>query len=125
MGSNPYADACDTPGTPGAPPVPFGVLARAVFLRWERLRLLYLGLLVPFTLLLHAVVGAFTPERLFEAFLGGVLANVCYFAGPVAEVYLRWLGVAGRWPRWLLFGAGTTLTALLCVATLLDRIVPL
>ena len=107
------------------PPVPFGVVARAVFLQWEKLRLLYLGILIPFTLLVFGASGLLTPAGLVLAVFAGLFANVCYFAGPALETYLRWLGVRGAWPRWLLFAAGTSLTMVLCVGLALGQLLQL
>ena len=88
------------------PAVPFRVVARAVFLSWEKLRLLYLGILAPWTLLLVAGAGLRRPGLWLTVALGAVFANACYFAGPLLETYARWLGAEGVWLRRLLFAGG-------------------
>ncbi|MEO8270952.1 MAG: hypothetical protein ABI557_14610, partial [Aureliella sp.] len=50
---------------------------------------------------------------------GAIVANACYFAGPITETYVRWLGYEGKWIRWFLFLGGTLLTAILAVETML------
>ena len=81
--------------------------ARPIFLGWERLRPLYNGYLA--LLVLYPVSGPFRwpPMEDLPIFLiGAVLANLCYFAGPLAEAYLAWLGLRGRVVRATLFAGG-------------------
>ena len=98
------------------PPVT-DLAARAVFVRWERLRILYNGILA--VVLIVALWGFGSLSRMTEPrffvyvairFVG---ANICFTLGPVAEIYGRWfLGLRGRLTP-LLFAGGTMLAAAL------------
>ena len=55
---------------------------------------------------------------------GAIVANICYFAGPIVETYVRWLGYDGKWVRWFLFVGGTSLTAVLAFASLASLFLP-
>ena len=83
-----------------------GADAKAVFLRWEKLRLAYnlvVGLVGLAAIAPHVINGidpSFLPgDAMPIPFLvvGVVLyaaaANFCYFLGPALECYLRWLGL--------------------------------
>jgi len=86
-------------------------LARRIFLAWERLRILYIALLALLTLVL-AGTQIFEPEMLALVVGGAIVSNVCYFAGPIVETYITWLGYDGKRIRWLLFAGGTLMTAM-------------
>jgi hypothetical protein len=105
----------DEPGVTPAPPV--GDTARAVFLAWERLRLVYNATLV---LIVLYIAGHNLGNFEFRVFVleAAVAANLCFCAGPVAEGYLSLLGANRRVVRWLLFIPGTLLGCLLTVAAL-------
>lgn len=117
MSDNPYAPAVETSLPLESQQVSLLLIAKQTFLAWEKLRLVYLAVLVPFTLLL-------TGEALFQVEVfwlvigGGVFANLCYFAGPLVETYVRWLGYQQRWPRWCLFITGTLFTMALAIVSL-------
>ena len=84
------------------------VSARAVFIAWEQLRVVFNVVL----LLLVAIVGRdFWSEPGFVRFVtkAGVLANVCYCIGPVLEGYLALAGAPRRTLRIALFGGGLVL----------------
>ena len=102
-----------TPPDVSAPEVvPDTASAREVFLAWEKLRIVYNGVLVAVVLgasALGALQGharwsdvAFRRHLLFAA----VVANVLYCTGPVAEGYLALLGSPRRAARGVLFGLG-------------------
>ena len=70
---------------------------KPVFLKWEKLRILYNFILFVVTVLWYA--GAFSwgrsyldPVLLLSLLVGAVLANLCFLAGPIAEAYIAWLG---------------------------------
>ncbi len=100
-----------------------GVTARQTFLAWEKLRILYVLFLGALTLLL-AGPGLMHMRTLIVIAEGTVIANLCFFAGPIIESYIRWLGYSGKWLRPLLFVVGTVFTALLVVLTLLPLWIP-
>ncbi len=108
--------------------LPFGTLAKRVFLAWERLRIVYLLILGIFTLLLCAPslanFGATAWRTMVVMVKGAIFANLCYFAGPASETYLRWLGYDRPWVRWFLFGAGTLFTAALALMALSTTLLP-
>lgn len=89
-------------------------LARPTFIAWEKLRLLYVAILGALTLGLWLL---YPPSDRGRALLligeGAVFANVLYFAGPMVETYVAWLGYRKRWLRPMLFVAGTALSGLL------------
>lgn len=98
-------------------------IARSTFLAWEKLRFLYIGLLGTLTLLLcgREIVNI---EILMIVIAGAFVANVCYFAGPILETYVSWLGLKGKWFRWMLFTVGTLFTMVLAVAFLAANLLP-
>lgn len=82
---------------------------RETFLRWEFLRLIYNVVLVVVTCVTvfsQRPDAAWQPEFLWCCVVGAVAANICFFAGPIAESYLRWLGLQTRMLGYALFGAG-------------------
>ena len=103
-------------------------IARTVFLAWERLRLVYIAVLGLFTLLLTGLsfAGPQLPKAhtILIVVAGAIVANVCYFAGPVVETYISWLGYRRNWVRWVLFVGGTLLTMMLAFITLLTELLP-
>jgi hypothetical protein len=112
---DPYAP----PSSPALPADDQRPALREIVLAWEKLRLLYNGLLaVPGILVLNSMIGQFG-MRLAEAILSGVFvavcANLCYLLGPVAELYLR-----GLFGRWLIFGSGTLLSLFLFILTFIQ-----
>jgi hypothetical protein len=128
MSANPFAN----PPVDSTPPTSvvsqasrseFMEMARTTFLAWEKLRVVYVVVLGVLTLLL-------TGPRIIEIdilvalLFGGFVANVCYFAGPIVETYVRFLGYRGNVLRWLLFITGLVLTAILAVASLASMLLP-
>jgi hypothetical protein len=92
-------------------------IAKPTLLAWEKLRILFIIVLGLVTVL-RAGRESMKPSMLLLIAEGAVIANVLYFAGPFAEAYARWLGYDGKWMRWLLFVAGTVLTAILAIAAI-------
>jgi hypothetical protein len=91
-----------------------GPSAAEVFIAWERLRLLYNGLLVAWTLFLgRDKLG--NPSFQEMLIVGAIVANLGFCLGVTAEGYLALLGLPRRPARWFLFVVGT-LTALLAAA---------
>lgn len=107
-------------------PAPPGLLAlaRPIFLRWELLRIPYNAILVMATILIAGPVNLLQIDLLREVMLGAVVANVLYYAGPVAETYIRWLGLNQDWVRWPLFGGGTVLTIVIAAVELDAKLSP-
>ena len=109
------------------PPMEFRPSARDVFLKWEKLRLIYnADLLIVAVILIAATVRSrvILFLVLFQCVLGCVAANVLYFAGPGLEAYLNWLGFQRRWVTLLLFIAGMGLSMLLAAASLMVVVFP-
>ncbi len=108
-----------------APPKSLLEIAKVIFLAWEKLRIGYLAILILITL----VPSLLAPRELWYSVRfwirlaeGAVLANICYFAGPIIETYWTWLGFRGSWLRIVLFIVGTLFACLLAfgvMATLL------
>jgi hypothetical protein len=92
--------------------------ARSVFLAWEKLRLVYNGVLAGIVLLL---AGPRLQEPAFWVFLsqGVVFANLCFCAGPCAEGYMVLLVKADRFgARCLVFGGGLVLASAMTLYTM-------
>lgn len=99
---------------------------RAVFLRWEKLRLLY-NLIVGLVGAAGAAACVLDLAGLFNdphdamplqvLVIGvvcyGIAANVCYFLGPILESYLRWVGLRAPRLTQTLFITGTVFSVLL------------
>lgn len=101
-----------------------------MFIAWERLRVVYVVLLGVFTIVL-AIPGVIyngsqllTFRGLIMIAEGAIVANVCFFAGPILETYVRWLGYDRKWVRWFLFAGGTVLTAILALISLASGLIP-
>ena len=97
-------------------------IAREVFLAWEKLRLVYVAVLATVTLVLIESPGAVTSRLAIDVVVGALAANVLYFAGPLTESYLRWLGYERGWPRWVLFLGGTILAVVFAVGVLAPQL---
>jgi uncharacterized membrane protein len=128
MTENPYAATPTTfsreiPETDVAQ-VSLLAIARSVFLAWEKLRIAYVILLALITVLLTGVSGILNLRLLRLIVLGGVVANVAYFAGPTIETYVRWLGYNRSWPRWFMFIGGTLISIILAIGVLATELLP-
>jgi hypothetical protein len=77
-----------------------------VFFAWEKLRLLYNGLLIVAVLIRFQFILEVIPFFVEPA----IYANLCFCAGPVAEGYLCWFGLPRQPCRWVVFWAGFFLT---------------
>ena len=106
---NPYTAPTDTPL-----PVEKGderslmEIAKSTFLAWEKLRIFYIAILAIFCIVCILVVSSVQAntmaglshswvELLFALIGGAVFANVCFFAGPIVETYVCWLGASAGW----------------------------
>jgi hypothetical protein len=92
-----------------------------LFLRWEKLRLLYNGILLTVTLL--ALVASpipriWTAYPLISLVVLCLAANVCYCLGPVINGYAYWFGLRNRLVTIFLFSAGTLFSVVLALAAL-------
>ena len=99
---------------------------RDVFVRWEKLRILY-NLIVGLVgavgvadavldlagMLEHSTEVMKAPVLVVGIVCYGIGANVCYFLGPIIESYVRWLGLRVRHVTQTLFIVGTVLSVLL------------
>ena len=105
-------------------------MAKSVFIAWEKLRIAYVMLLGAFTMML-SIPGVIyngshllTLRGLIMIAEGAIVANVCYFAGPIIETYVHWLGYHRKWVRWFLFVGGTILTVVLAFFSLASGLIP-
>lgn len=75
-----------------------------VFIRWEKLRLAFNGLLLAAVIVVWgpAFIVAFARLLVFPA----IQANLFFCAGPIAEGYLCLFHVPREFARWLVFVAG-------------------
>lgn len=103
----PIGDADESNVTDSA--TSLGLIARETFIAWEKLRLIYNGVLFLFT---AATVTFFHPELWglgkfwMLAMFGAIFANLCYFAGPIVDTYVSWLGFRSKAFRQTLFWLG-------------------
>lgn len=130
MTENPYSTPTleATPATAESPAMSttslsLASIAKPTFLAWERLRLIFVVMLGLLTLLL-AGPNIMKLRTLLLVAEGAIVSNLCFFAGPVAETYVRWLGYDRKWVRWFLFVGGTMLTAMLAVVTMASMLLP-
>lgn len=125
MSDNPYSSPVVElkPTIPATNPNSLSEIARATFLAWEKLRLIYIGILGIWTLLISGRHIA-SIEILSLVIVGGLISNVLYFAAPIVETYVRWLGYTGKWVRILLFVAGTLVTMLFALGALSSALLP-
>ena len=90
--------------------------------KWEKLRLLYNALLIPWTLLTIMIWqpnGVGDPHFMADVIAGGLIANISFCLGPVLEMYLVYLGANTSAARIVLFGVGTAFTALAALIAIL------
>ncbi len=96
-------------------------LARRTFLAWEKLRVLYVAILVAITLAtaaLHGLGMLATVKFWITTGVGAVFANIAFLAGPVVETYVRWLGYRGEVLRPILFCVGSVFACVLAAFTI-------
>jgi len=77
-----------------------------VFFAWEKLRILYNGLLIVAVLIRFEFILEVIPFFVEPA----IYANLCFCAGPVAEGYLCWFGLPRQPCRWVVFWIGFFIT---------------
>ena len=91
---------------------------KPIFSKWEKLRIPYNIILAGVLLLTHGLAMGtqfIRPFPLFVWLAGAILANFCYFAGPVTESYLGWLGLRSPWITLALFVTGVVLSTPLVI----------
>lgn len=106
---------------------------RNIFRSWEKLRIVYnLVMLVVAILAIYSAYQDTTcdapqihPVALAMGIaLAAMAANLLYFAGPVLEAYVAWLGGRTRLLRWLLFIGGVMISIVLELAVLGKLLAP-
>ena len=127
MTENPFAASVVEDSSPAEQTrsTKLGSIARETFIAWEKLRLVYNAILVPLCIGLILLASRATPQPHVtdlmlwaSCIFGGVVANACYFAGPIIETYVAWLGLPSRTLRYVLFTLGTLFTAVAAVASI-------
>ena len=128
MKENPYASPLESSPPAAEPatdaPNSLVAIARKTFLAWEKLRILFVGILGLITVLATVPLGFPSWRLLIIIVQGAIVANLAFFAGPVVETYVRWLGYNRMWPRWLMFISGTMMTAALAIVVLASELLP-
>ena len=98
-------------------------LAKQAFLRWERLRILYnlaLAVILYVTLRRMGVSLEYVNKRhdlWAEWVVCALAANVCYFGGPLADLYATWLGCRERMVTVGIFALGVVVSVPLVIET--------
>ena len=98
-------------------------IARSTFLAWEKRRFIYIGVLAVVSVAMGAVLPStpvLTPLFWMTVVVGAIPANLCYFAGPIVETYVRWLGFRVSLLRPALFFAGTLFAAVLAAVVVAE-----
>ena len=72
---------------PQSPDLDFGTILR----RWERLRIVYNLMLIPWVIFLLCVSTG-PPGIIIVVPFAGILANGLYLLGPAVEAYMTWFG---------------------------------
>ncbi len=131
MSLNPYQPVDDSVHAEETlPHIPLDQLARRIFVAWERLRIVYNAIL---TVTVICAVGIYLAwYRPASVALGGffgivvpvVGANLCFFAGPVLETYVAWLGLRTHTLRMVLMFFGTALSMLIAIAWVIALLNP-
>ena len=113
--SNPYAGPLAEADT-----APVAVDFAEIIRYWEKGRIVYNGVLTLFTLLFTFAGSHFFDLRYWLSIMvGAVVANTCYFFGPVIEGYGRYFGVWKPYFSRLLFAAGLIFASLLAFLSIL------
>lgn len=97
-------------------------LVRKIVLGWEKLRLIYNGVLFVLGLVVIGILLSYATSIGIGIILAGsvmaaVGANLCFFAGPLAELYFCAIFRKGAVPmiRWILFGGGMLISVIIFV----------
>ena len=86
---NPYvAGSVETLAPDSHLDLDFGTIIR----RWERLRIVYNLVLIPWVLLILFVSQTAPPGVILMVVPAGILANLLYLLGPAVEAYMTWFG---------------------------------
>ncbi len=109
---NPYSSPINQPSSLAPQQQEF----KQVVIAWEKLRLLYnvvmllVGIIALFILINYYRES--TNMVLFQALCFAFVANLCFFAGPVCELYLRaFRNISNAQSlRWILFIVGTVIS---------------
>lgn len=115
---NPYS----TPSTPQQTPQHQQPEFKKLVIAWEKLRILYNGIMLLSGIITLSVLIHSYREEAFNiitlAFGFAIIANLCFFAGPVCEVYLRaFRNVSNEHSlRWTLLTLGCLVSLLPAIA---------
>ena len=94
-------------------------VAKRTFRAWEKLRLLYNGILI---FICVAYAAAWSSLMNIEFWLlsiaGAIFCNACFLLGPIVETYVAWLGYRTEKLRLAFMIAGTLATAFVAIAVL-------
>lgn len=90
----------------------------SILKRWEKLRIVYNLVLIPWTIALLFFSNAH-PATVLLLPVAAIAANVLYLLGPVTEAYLTWFGFWRFWMTVVLFLAGLAFTGVAAAGVLL------
>lgn len=131
MSLNPYQPGDDqVHAEETLPHISLDRLARRIFIAWERLRLVYNAILA-ITVICVATVAyvQYQPTSIpLSGFFGTIVpvvgANLCFFAGPIVETYVAWLGFRTETLRLVLMFFGTALSMMIAIAWVIALLNP-
>ncbi len=83
--------------------------------RWERLRIVYNAVLIPWVLAILLTSQTAPPGIVLMIVPAGILANLFYLLGPAVESYMTWFGFWHGSLTLLVFIAGLGFTALMAL----------
>ena len=83
--------------------------------RWERLRIVYNAILIPWVLVILLLSQTASPGIIILVVPAGLLANLLYLLGPAVESYMTWFGFWHDSLTILAFLSGLGFTAIMAL----------
>ena len=101
---------------------------REAFFAWDKLRLIYNGVLAVVVLCILTQVNfdaRVAVKIASSVVIGGLEANLCFCVGPIAEGYLCWLRLPHQTTRWVLFLWGCIISIIVLIESTRGWVLPL
>lgn len=128
MNENPFAapvsEVAEEPQKTGNTAESGWAAFKTIFIAWEKLRFLFNFVLIFLVVAMATMLGGTkllsSIEFWLMAIAGGIISNICFFLGPVAESYVHFLGLRLTWFRSTSFMLGLALTAAAALVAVLE-----